>query len=178
MKISTGIEKLDEILGGGVETNSAVLILTGTLIDKSSFSQHILSTRILDGDKGIYLTTSKPPSVIIKNMYEHGWEYEGIVFVDCISFTLKQESNAKYILTTSVTKPEEAWEETLKIFEKALKETEGLKTVVFDCLEVFMGVGAKRVSEDIKKLKNVLENTKSTSLFLCTDMGYAKEERK
>lgn len=176
MKISTGIEKLDEILGGGIESNSAVLLLTGTLIDKSSFSQHILSTRILDGDKGIYLTTSKQPSVILKNMYEHGWESKGIIFVDCISFTLKQESDAKYVLKTLVTKPEEAWEETLKLLEQALNEIPGLKTVVFDCLEVFMGIGANRIADDIKKLKNTLEKTKSTCLFLFTDWGYSKEE--
>lgn len=176
MKISTGIQKLDEILGGGIESNSAVLFLTGALIDKSSFSQHILSTRILEGDKGIYLTTSKPPSVILKNMYEHGWESEGMVFIDCISSTLKQESDASYVLKSLVTRPEEAWEETLKLLEKALKETPGLKTVVFDCLEVFMGVGAKRVANDIKKLKNILEDTKSTCLFLFTDWGYSKEE--
>jgi small GTP-binding protein len=176
MKITTGIEKLDEILGGGIESNSAVLFLTGTLIDKSSFSQHILSKRISEGDKGIYLTTSKPPSVILENMYEHGWESEGIVFVDCISSTLKVKTNAEYVLKSLVTKPEEAWEETLKLLEKALRETPGLKTVVFDCLEVFMGVGAKRVANDIKKFKNVMEDTKSTCLFLFTDWGYSKEE--
>jgi small GTP-binding protein len=176
MKITTGIEKLDEILGGGIESNSAVLFLTGTLIDKSGFSQHILSKRILEGDKGIYLTTSKPPSVILENMYEHGWESEGIVFVDCISSTLKVKTNAEYVLKSLVTKPEEAWEETLKLLEKALRETPGLKTVVFDCLEVFMGVGAKRVANDIKKFKNVMEDTKSTCLFLFTDWGYSKEE--
>ncbi|MGC8812702.1 MAG: ATPase domain-containing protein [Candidatus Aenigmatarchaeota archaeon] len=176
MKISTGIPKLDEILGGGIESNSAVLFLTGTLIDKSSFSQHILSTRILEGDKGIYLTTSKPPSVILKNMYEHGWESEGIVFIDCISSTLKQKSDAEYVLESLVTRPEQAWEETLKLLEKALKEIPGLKTVVFDCLEVFMGVGVKRVTDDIKKLKKTLEDTKSTCLFLFTNWGYSEEE--
>ncbi|MEM5794038.1 MAG: GTP-binding protein [Candidatus Aenigmatarchaeota archaeon] len=176
MKISTGIEKLDEILGGGVESNSAVLLLTGTLIDKSSFSQHILSTRILEGDKGIYLTTSKAPAAILKNMYEHGWESKDIVFVDCISFTLKQESDAKYVLKALVTRPEEAWEKTLELFEKALGETPGLKTAIFDCLEVFMGVGAKKVAEGIKKLKDVFEETKTTCFFLFTDWGYSKEE--
>ncbi|MCS7106349.1 MAG: GTP-binding protein [Candidatus Aenigmarchaeota archaeon] len=176
MKISTGIEKLDEVLGGGVESNSAILLLTGTLIDKSSFSQHILSTRISEGDRGVYLTTSKPPTVILKNMYEHGWLSENIVFVDCISFTLKQESDAKYVLRTFVTKPEEAWEETLKLFEQALRETPGLKTAVFDCLEVFMGVGAGRVAEGIKRLKDIFDETKTTCFFLFTNWGYSEEE--
>ncbi|MEM5883191.1 MAG: GTP-binding protein [Candidatus Aenigmatarchaeota archaeon] len=176
MKISTGIEKLDEILGGGVESNSSVLLLTGTLIDKSSFSQHILSTRILEGDRGIYLTTSKVPESILKNFYEHGWECKDIVFVDCISFTLKKESDAKYVLKTFVTRPEEAWEKTLELFEQALRETKGLKTAVFDCLEVFMGVGAKKIAEGIKKLKDVFEETKTTCFFLFTNWGYSQEE--
>lgn len=176
MKISTGIEKLDEVLDGGVKSNSSVLLLADNLVDKSSFVQHILSARILDNDKGIYVTTSKTPTNIVKNMYEYGWEYKGLVFVDCISNTLEEKTKSKYALKTKITKVPEAFEETLKLFKQALKDKEGPKIVIFDSLETFMGVGAEKIAKEIEELKQVFDDTRSTCIFLLTDWGYGKGE--
>jgi len=178
MKISTGIEKLDEVLDGGVKSNSSVLLLADSLVDKSSFVQHILSARILDNDKGIYITTSKTPTNIIKNMYEYGWEYKHLVFVDCISSTLKEKPKSKYALKRKITKLPEAFEETLKLFKQALKDLKGFKIVIFDSLETFMGVGAENIAEEMKELKHLFDDTKTTCIFLLTDWGYEKQEIK
>src|SRR3972149_1528362 len=97
MKISVGIQKLDESLEGGVNQNSSILLLTDTMVDKSSFVQHMLSSRILDNDNGIYLTTSKLPSQILSNMYEHGYETKNMTFIDCLSYTFggKEKGNER-----------------------------------------------------------------------------------
>jgi small GTP-binding protein len=178
MKLKVGIEKLEEMLDGGIDSNSSVLLLTDTMVDKASFAQHMLSARIIDGDVGIYLTTSKTPEQILRNMYEHGWESKGIVFVDCISQTLGKESDAKYLLREAITNVEAAWKGTVELFEKALTETQGFKFAIFDCLETFMGVCAEEIAKKIVEWKNLLEKTKTTCIYLFTNWGYREEDIK
>jgi len=175
MKISTGIEKLDGLLGGGIKSDSSILLLTDNLVDKSSFAQHILSTRNLEGDKCLYVTTSKLPSHITKNMYEYGWEHKGLVFIDCISNTLKEKPKSRYALKTNITTPK-AFEETLKLFKQALKDVKEPKTVIFDSLETFMGIGAEKIAKELEELKQLFEDTKTTCIYLLTDWGYEKKE--
>jgi len=176
MKLSVGIPKLDELLEGGVEQKSSTLLLTGTMVGKASFAQQIASYRISEGDAIIYITTSKPPAQVLQNIYEHGWESKGIVFVDCISYTRKQKSPSKYSLKTKITEVATAWEGTLEILKKAVEETKGFKFLVFDCLETFMGVGAEKIANKIKELKRIFEDSRTTGVYLLTDWGYKKEE--
>ncbi|RLF77631.1 hypothetical protein DRN32_07680, partial [Thermococci archaeon] len=178
MKLPTGIEKLDEMLSGGIGPNSSNLILTDPMVDKASFAQQILSTRLADGDKGIYVTTSKLPSMIIKNMYDHGWETKNITFVDCISFTLGVKTGEKYALKRKTLEVGAAWEETMKIFEQALKEVKGFKFAVFDCLETFMGVGADKIAEKLNELKTLMKETRTTCLYLLTNWNYKEKDIK
>lgn len=174
MKLKTGIEKLDEALGGGLPANSASMLLTDTLVDKSSFAQHLLSTRIIEGDQGMYLTTTKLPEQVLNNMYEHGWESKNLIFIDCISATLGKPATSKYCLQRSVLQVEPAWEEAVELLIQALRETPGFKFLVFDALETFMGVEAEQVIEQLKKVNEVIEETKTTCLYLLTNWGYAE----
>lgn len=176
MKISVGIAKLDELLEGGIEQNTSILLLTDTMVDKASFAQQIVSHRTIEGDVVIYITTSKPPSQVLQNMYEHGWESKGMVFVDCISYTRKQKSPSKYTLKTKITEVVPAWDETMEILEKAVEETKGFKLAVFDCLETFMGIGAEKIAKKVNDLKKIFESTKTTCVYLLTDWGYKKNE--
>lgn len=176
MKLKTGIEKLDEILDGGMDSGSVVLIISDTLVDKASFAQHILSQRILDGDKGIYITTTKIPKQILKNMYEHGFEFSNIEFIDCISFTYERESEAKYIVKEKIINVENSWNELNNIFIKTMNEIQGFKTIVFDSLETFMSIGADKIIEKIKEWKNLVESSNSLMIILLTNWGYSKEE--
>jgi len=176
MKLSVGIAKLDELLEGGIEQKSSTLLLTGTMVDKASFIQQIASHRIGEGDAIIYITTSKPPAQVLQNMYEHGWESKGMIFVDCISYARKQKSPSKYSLKTKITEVVPAWKETVEILKKVVEETKGFKFLVFDCLETFMGVGAEKIANKIKELKEIFGNSKTTCIYLLTDWGYKKEE--
>lgn len=176
MKLKIGLEKLEEILGGGIDSNSTVLILTDTMVDKASFAQYVLSNRIADEDAGIYLASTKTPKQVINNMEDHGWLAKDLIFVDGLSYSLKEESDAKYLLKENITDIKKSWPKFCELFERAVKETDGFKFVVFDSLETFMGLGAKEIAKKLKEWKELAEKTKSTCLFLFTDWGYKKSE--
>ncbi len=174
MKLNTGIEKLNEILGGGIDDKSSVLLLASPLVDKSSFAQHIFSTRISEEDKGIYLTTSKIPEQIEKNLEEHGWETKNIKYVDCISSTLGKEQKTKYFLKEKLIDGTNILPKISELWDKAIKETKGFKIDIFDSLESIMGY---RIDETVDFINNLKKSHGgSTAFFLLTDWGYEKEK--
>jgi hypothetical protein len=177
MKLTTGIPKMDEILNGGIGSESCILLLADPMVDVSTFCQQIVSHRIVEGDKIIYLTTNKLPEEIRKNMYEHGFNTDNIVFIDCISFTAGKESEAPYVLKRFITDGKGTWEEVKNLWRNVLKNEEGYKIAVWDCLETFMGF-SHEIPEFIEECKKLNEETKTTAIFILTNWGYKEEELK
>lgn len=175
MKLETGIPKMDELLEGGIPSKSVVLILSDPLVDAATFVQQMVSTRLLEGDKCIYLVTNKLPENVIENMYRHGFATKNIVFVDGFSYTVKKESKAPYVLQRLITDGRETWEDMKALWRKALENEAGIKFAVWDCLQTFMGFSSE-ISEFIRECKKLNEETRTTSVFILTDWGYKKEE--
>ncbi len=175
MKLETGIPKLDEFLGGGIESKSCVLVLADPLVDAATFVQQMVSKRISEGDKCVYLATNKLPADVEKNMYQHGFAMDKIVFIDCLSYTMGMESTAKYRLDLPITDGRPTWEGAKKLWREALAQEGEHKFAVWDCLETFMGF-ADEIPGFIKECKELNEETKTTSVFILTDWGYKKEE--
>lgn len=175
MKLETGIPKMDDFLEGGIESKSCVLVLTDPLVDVATFVQQMISKRIVDEDKCIYLLTNKLPEDVHENMYKHGFATNNIVFIDCLSHTIGKESKAKYKLEMLITDGRATWEGVKELWKKAIKEEEGHKFAVWDCLDTFMGF-AQEIPEFIKECRELNEETKTTSVFILTNWGYKKEE--
>lgn len=172
MKLKTGIEKLDEILDGGIDSGSTVLILSGIFVNKSLFAQQIISYRMTDGDKAIYITTTKTPAQILKTMYYHGFEVSDLEFIDAVSFTLNKQSDAKYLLKEKLTNIDAAFSQLNDLFNKAMEEIQGFKVVVLDALESFMGLGIDKIITVLNAWKEKINSSNSTLLILFTNWGY------
>ncbi len=175
MKLETGIPKLDDFLEGGIESKSCVLVLADPLVDAATFVQQIVSKRISEGDKCVYLLTNKLPDDVERNMYQHGFAKDKIVFIDCLSHTIGKESSASYVLKLPITNGRPTWEEVKNLWREAMEKEGEHKFAVWDCLETFMGF-AEEIPEFIKECKELNEKTKTTSAFILTDWGYKKEE--
>ncbi len=171
MKITTSIPKLDELLEGGLPVHSNVLLFADPLADAATFAQQILSHRLEEEDVGIYLSTNKLPKDVENNMYKHGFKTQEILFIDCLSFTLKKKSDAKYVLDEIITSGRPAWEKTKELWKKAIREEKGQKLAVWDCLETFMGF-VDEIIEFVKECKDLNEENKTTSVFILTNWGY------
>jgi len=176
MKLKTGIEKLDELLDGGMEQYSSTLIFSNPLVDKSTFVQHICSVRVLEGDKIIYVTSLKRADDIKRNLKEHGWDEKDFIFIDCIARTIEKPTTANYVLEEKLTNVEKAFEKLKELIFKVIEEVLGFKFFVFDSLETFMSVGSEKIIEVIKEIEKVSKGKKITSIFLLTNWGYSEEE--
>ena len=78
--ISTGIEKLDELLEGGIPKGFTILIL-GT----PGSSIEILSKQLATAGSTVYFTTEETKDEAVKTMDRFGWNHKNIDFIDIAS---------------------------------------------------------------------------------------------
>lgn len=84
--VSSGIDKFDEILGGGFPRNSMVLFLTDIGSEAEIIVLQILWNRLKAGDLGIIYDFDLPPMELREKMKYYGWDVK------------KYEEEEKFIL--------------------------------------------------------------------------------
>jgi len=91
VKVSTGIDRLDEILGGGLSTGSNTMLLGSPMIGKTTFSLQFLYRNLLGSRGAIQISTNKTSEETRERMKFFGfgiekYEEEGLLkFIDCYS---------------------------------------------------------------------------------------------
>ena len=77
-RASTGVEGLDEILGGGL-TRNRVYLLEGTPgTGKTTFALRFLMEGSRYGERGLYITLSETAEELAAVVGSHGWSLDGI----------------------------------------------------------------------------------------------------
>src|SRR5690349_1477878 len=77
-RVSTGVEGLDEILGGGL-TRNRVYLLEGTPgTGKTTFALRFLIAGAERGERGLYVTLSETADELQAVVDSHGWKLDGI----------------------------------------------------------------------------------------------------
>jgi KaiC/GvpD/RAD55 family RecA-like ATPase len=75
-RISTGIPKLDSLLGGGFEQNSMVMITGGTGTGKTILSLHFVWEGLQKGEPCVFLSLEEEPDEIKADARQFGWDLE------------------------------------------------------------------------------------------------------
>lgn len=75
-KVSTGVEKLDEILGGGVIPGSVILVLGEPGTGKTALIKGFLRNGVEKGENCVYLMTNRSLDHAITSMARSGWNVE------------------------------------------------------------------------------------------------------
>ena len=138
MKITTTVDKLDEVLNGGIKEGSNVLIISDMLIDKAKFGMNILSGVLADGmDTGLYFVDNKLPDYIRENMRNWNKIKNKLHMIDGFSYTVGKSSREEFqvkVRTTDI----EAYTTVLKnVVIDAYNKTGKKKNIfVFDSVEL------------------------------------------
>lgn len=81
-RISTGIEGLDTILGGGLSRNRLYLIEGDPGTGKTTLALQFLLKGVLLGEIGLYITLSETKAELLAVARSHGWSLDGINIYD------------------------------------------------------------------------------------------------
>src|SRR3990172_8649148 len=76
-RISSGIDGLDQLLGGGIPNGSIVLLSGGTGCGKTIFSLQFLMEGIKKGQAGKFITLEQLPEEVRNDASDFGWDFAG-----------------------------------------------------------------------------------------------------
>lgn len=167
MLIQTGIPKLDDILGGGVESGSTVLLLSDAGVDPMLFLSQSAYFNIIQGRRCLFFVDSFTPAAIKKRVSAMKlWDqsaFDKVMFIDNFSAKLGQPSTAKY----TVKDPGES-DDVIRTVDRALKENRGDALILFSDVDrlYFSYGGAKslQVLDDAIASSNEMRTTAVFSL--------------
>jgi hypothetical protein len=165
--ISTGIAKLDEMLGGGMEKGSVALIYMTPGLEGAVFAQQMLLQAVQKGAPGIYLVTNKTPESVADAVGRLNWKssnFKKVSFIDCFSAGLGQASAHRYFV-------KEPWklEAVGAAIEKASRECGG-GVLVFDSFSYIVEkAGEEKALDAIGKWKQTMGKGNVSGVCLFTD---------
>lgn len=178
-KVSTPLPKLDQILDGGFEDGSTVLILADLVVDKVKFGANILSARLEEGDNGIYFIDNKLPK--FAKDYIRGYENnkDKVSFVDGFSSTIDKKSKEDYVINTKISEDKEEYiEESKEAVIKSIEEnSEYGSTFIFDSLDSWIGYW-DAMEDFTDEVKMSMEDNNTIGYFLLPNLGFESGEEK
>ena len=165
----SGVEGLDDILGGGLASDCFYLVQGDPGSGKTTLALQFLLEGVRRGESVFYVTLSETRAELLKVARSHGWSLEQIPLMElsAIEQMLRPEER------TTVFHPSEV--ELNKISTLLSSEAEKVrpKRVVFDSLSEFRLVAETplRYRRELLNLKQHFARLKSTVLLLDDKMG-------
>ncbi|MBU0762799.1 MAG: AAA family ATPase [Candidatus Altiarchaeota archaeon] len=142
-RVNSGIEGLDNVLGGGIPKGSAVLI-TGTCgTGKSMLCLQYIVKGAENGEKGLYVSFEESREKLLEHGLQFGWEIEKLEKKGLIEF---------YVVET------EDMGKTLEEVKKNVRKN-GIQRLVFDSLTTMMEQGVVYRSEISKEMGRIFEKS-------------------
>lgn len=143
-----GIEKLDELLGGGIPQGHMVLVSGNTGTGKTVLGMQFLIQGIKEGENAVFMSLEEPTGQIKSTALEHGWDFE------------QYEKQGKLAFVTT-----------------SLIDISNDK-LLYQMLNAVKRIGAKRVVIDsISTLMSATMNEEQARQFLIQISGFFKEKR-
>lgn len=104
MKFKTGIPLLDEILEGGLETGSSMLIWSKPFTEATPFAYQLCYQWLIQGFTALYFVNNKRPDIVLEDASRYGWNLykfkdEGrLAFIDAYTGFMGILSEEKYMV--------------------------------------------------------------------------------
>lgn len=75
-RLALGIEGLDELIEGGVPTQSLMVTIGGPGTGKTTFGQQFLNHGLEQGEKCVYFTLEEPHDRLVRSAVNRGWAFD------------------------------------------------------------------------------------------------------
>jgi len=159
-KISTYIDGLDEVLGGGIPEQSVVLVVGAAGAMKSSLAFAMLYQNAIRGNKGLYISLEQGRSSLLEHAESMGMKVENV-----------RESLSVLDLATLRKKREEeegaAWLDYLEMYTESIKKSFGYNLLALDSLDALEILAKFRnIRAEIFELFKWLRSLECTSLVI------------
>jgi small GTP-binding protein len=174
-KISTGVPIVDNLLDGGMQKGSSMLIKAHPLADPLTMAIQFLHNRLKNGAIGLYFVNNKPPITVIEESNTCGLSLEAfknggqLFFIDAYSGLFGCESSETY----SVDNVSNA-DAVSKVVSSAISECskKGKVFLVYDALNTAIDTIGENILAKVKNWNNLAVVHDSNLCFIYTEWNY------
>ena len=161
---ATGIDGLDNILGGGFPRNHLFLVQGAPGTGKTTLGLHFLMEGIKRGERGMYITLSETAEELRIVAMSHGWSVDDIRLHELISVTEGLRPETQYTVFDS---SEIELGETIRAVIEEVEEFRPHR-LVFDSLSELrlLAQNSLKYRRQILAIKQLLKDKSSTVLLL------------
>jgi circadian clock protein KaiC len=163
LRVKTGIDKLDQILKGGIPRGSVVLLAGGPGTGKTILSARFLYSGITDyNENGMYVSFTEPRDTFKKYMLGLGWNFD----------TLEKKGLFTYLDLFSTS--EEGLDHVIKTILEPISSRNIKRLVIDSVTALSISLGERyKVRNIVYLLKQLLKQTDCTSIFVAeVPFGY------
>lgn len=171
-KVSLPLEKLTNLLDGGIEDGSNVLILADLVVDKMKFGSSLVNYRHEQDDNIVYFINNKLPR------YAHDYikDDENVSFIDGFSATINKDSEEDYQIDMKISENTGDYiEASVETVKQALEDNEGYgSSFVLDSIDSWVGHW-DALESFVDDVKGTLEDTNTIGYYLLPNLGFEED---
>lgn len=175
-KVELPLEKLNDVLDGGIEDGSNVLVLADLVVDKAKFASSIVNHRLEEGDNTVYFVNNRLPKYVKEYVQEEEYP-DNIAFIDGFSTTIEKESDEQFSIEANL--KDDRGDYIVKSADVAVDALEAMDdygtTFIVDSLDSWVGHWDE-LSEFLETVSPVAEETNTVSYYLLPNLGFEEEE--
>jgi circadian clock protein KaiC len=164
LRAATGIEGLDQILGGGLPLHRLYLVEGDPGAGKTTLALQFLLHGVANGERGLYITMSETEHEIRQIADSHGWSLEGLAMFELTAL----EQQARLESHNTVFRPSDVeLTETTRAILSYVEKAQPHR-VVFDSLSELrlLAQNPLRYRREVLNLKQYFTGKQSTVLLL------------
>ena len=159
----TGIQGLDDILGGGFTQNRIYLVMGDPGVGKTTLGLHFLLEGVRRGERVLYIALSETREEIEAVAESHGWSLEGVDIFEYSAANRLDDSDE----TTLFHPSEVELGEATRTMTEAVERVKPQRVVIDSLAEVrLLAQNALRYRRQILGLKQYFTGRKATVLLL------------
>lgn len=175
MKMKTGIQKLDEVLDGGLQEKTSILLLGAPKSGKTTFGMQFLFEGLKSSEYGLCIITNNFPENFVKDLNKFG-EVEHILqngllrFVDCYSVHVGVPKEST-VFIIRVNGPTALNEINIAVSEilKSIPSEKNVRLVLDSISTLLLYNNPNVVLEFVQVISGKCKTCKSNSLFIAEE---------
>ena len=175
--IETGIDRIDQLLGGGIPKGKSIVYYAQPGIESDIFGINTIYNTLKRGGHGVFIVTSTTPKNITDKFRDFGWPVDSFsnncIFADAYSPLIGEHSSEKFVISDP---------ENIKNFSSTildLLENSPPSTIVFDSLSTIMDLcGETETIEAVKIWNETARLHDHVLIYNFTAWAYSKETLK
>lgn len=173
-KVELPLEKLNEILDGGVEDGSNVLVLADLVVDKAKFASSVVNFRKDEGDNIVYFVNNRLPKYVKEYVKA---DEDQVAFIDGFSSTLEKESEERFSIEHNVKDDRGDYiNESADVAVEALEAMDSYgSTFVVDSLDSWVGHWDE-LENFLNTVKPIAKETNTVSYYLLPNLGFEEDD--